>query len=1185
MQSIFKQANQALRNRDYLRAITLYEEVYVTSYKPLRQIVQFNLELVKNRLKKIKLENTDKLEKPENLEEYYFNLIEKGNFFDKKWYLSEYQKKYNINGNPLSHYLENSIKKSLNPSLSFDTRYYLKMNPDVSSCGIHPFIHYVCQGHKENREAKPNSEESEVETFKIETPQYIPRLRDNEKISDKLVNVIAFYLPQFHKIPENDQWWGNGFTEWTNVNPAKPLFEGHYQPHIPDEFLGEYDLSNTNVMHKQVELAKQYGIGGFCFYTYWFSGQRLLEKPVDNFLNDKSIDFPYCICWANENWSRRWDGLDEDILMVQQYSESDDISFIEHMSKYLRDPRYIRIDNKPLLIIYRPSLFPSMNKTAQRWRYWCKNNGIGDIYLAYVQSFEKINPAEYGLDAAIEFPPNNSSPPDITDLVKPVINKYIGKVYDWRVFLKRSEQYENHDYQIFRSVCPSWDNTARKKERGTVFKNSCPKLFEQWVKNAFDDTLNKNKQIDKRLIFVNAWNEWAEGAHLEPDKRYGYAWLQAIRNAHLNILNKQKKIIVVGHDAHHHGAQLLVLNILKFLKSIFHYKIELIILGTGPLLSKYSEYANIHCLEINDKESIKINNLFSNLKTRGFDKAIVNTTVSGVLIPFLKKAGIQTITLVHEMPQLLSDYNLKEQASNIARDSDHIVFPAKQVKDGFEQFLGRSLNKSIIRPQGLYMKNILCEEKNKQFYKDQVRKEFSIPLTSKIIMCSGYADSRKGFDLFIDICKKLIDENSNVYALWVGHGDQKAINKALENIQEIQLKNFIFTGRVEEPQRFYLAADVFALTSREDPFPSVVLEALDALTPVVAFKNSGGFEELINRGCGFLAEKENTIEFSEKIKLIFNDVKLASHMAECGRNIINKELGFNNYIYDILRIIGHTHPKISVIVPNYNYEKYLEERISSIISQSLPIYELIVLDDKSTDKSTHLIKNILKKIENPNTLIENKINSGSVFLQWKRGLEHSSGEYIWIAEADDICKPHLLEKIVFQMQEQNASIGFCDSWQIDEHGNTINDSYKAYLNEKNFNYFNKSFVMNGNLFLKKYLSIKNVMLNASAVVFSRKALLDALNKIGNEIHEYKVAGDWRVYIEICSDVNSKIIYEASPLNGHRRHSNSVTHAVMGEKHLDEIKKIHLLSNKILNLQKTSFAQSKYIDHVKKYLDF
>ena len=371
-----------------------------------------------------------------------------------------------------------------------------------------------------------------VATLPVQTEvsaEYVPLLR-REPLENKSTKLICFYLPQFHPIAENNEWWGEGFTEWSNVQPAQPQFVDHYQPHIPGE-LGYYSLLDTEVQRRQVELAKLYGIEGFCFYFYWFGGKRLLETPIENYLKDTSLELPFCLCWANENWSRRWDGLDSEILIDQKHSPEDDLAFIAYVAQYMCDSRYIRIDGKPLLMVYRPSLLPSAKETVERWRAWCRNNGIGEIYLAYTQSFETVDPSKYDFDAAIEFPPNNSAPPNITESVTPLRDDFGANVYDWRVFIERSQNYKKPGYTLFRGVCPAWDNTARRKSKGSILLNSSPLGYQQWLSNAIDDTCERFENSDERLIFVNAWNEWAEGAHLEPDQRYGYAYLEATRMA------------------------------------------------------------------------------------------------------------------------------------------------------------------------------------------------------------------------------------------------------------------------------------------------------------------------------------------------------------------------------------------------------------------------------------------------------------------------------------------------------------------------------------------------------------------------------------------------------------------------------------------------------------------------------
>ncbi|HLM53855.1 MAG TPA: glycoside hydrolase family 99-like domain-containing protein, partial [Pseudoxanthomonas sp.] len=217
--------------------------------------------------------------------------------------------------------------------------------------------------------------------------------------------LVAFYLPQFHTIPENDEWWGKGFTEWRNVTRALPQFEGHHQPRLPGD-LGFYDLRNVEVMREQARLAKEYGIGAFCFYFYWFGGKTLLETPLRNWLNDPTIDFPFCLCWANEKWTRTWDGRGDEILIDQRHSPEDEIAFIKYIADYFRDPRYLRVGGNPLLLIYRPQSLPNALASSHRWREWCRLNKIGELHIAYVESFERPVPKQIGFDSAVEFPPN-----------------------------------------------------------------------------------------------------------------------------------------------------------------------------------------------------------------------------------------------------------------------------------------------------------------------------------------------------------------------------------------------------------------------------------------------------------------------------------------------------------------------------------------------------------------------------------------------------------------------------------------------------------------------------------------------------------------------------------------------------------------------------------------------------------
>lgn len=355
------------------------------------------------------------------------------------------------------------------------------------------------------------------------------------------LRLIAFYLPQFHPIIENDKFWGKGFTEWTNVSKAIPQFLGHYQPHLPSD-LGFYNLTDVKVIERQVEMAKSFGISGFCFHYYWFSGKRVLEKPLNLFLENKDLNIEFCICWANENWTRKWDGLDDDILLSQEHNSDDDERIFSDWLPLFRDERYIKTpDGKPIVIIYRPSLLKNPSKTVARWRNLARENGLPDLFLMTTNFASQDFMHDF--DALVEFPPHGlidflkdgtvklcgESLEEPKSNLRTVINpNYKGNIVDIHNCFKSKEFLADKDYPIVRTVFPSWDNEARKPGRGTSFINLTPNDFSSWLKEASNKTLQLGYKNRTRLVFINAWNEWAEGAHLEPDQKYGFTFLNKV---------------------------------------------------------------------------------------------------------------------------------------------------------------------------------------------------------------------------------------------------------------------------------------------------------------------------------------------------------------------------------------------------------------------------------------------------------------------------------------------------------------------------------------------------------------------------------------------------------------------------------------------------------------------------------
>jgi lipopolysaccharide biosynthesis protein len=360
--------------------------------------------------------------------------------------------------------------------------------------------------------------------------------------STAAVRLLAFYLPQFHPIPENDQWWGKGFTEWTNVARARPLFPGHRQPHLPSD-LGFYDLRLPEAREAQAALAQAYGIFGFCYYHYWFHGRRLLNRPFDEVLASGRPQFPFCLCWANENWTRAWDGAARQVLMPQQYSAEDDLAHIEHLLPAFEDSRYFRVDGKPLFLVYRTELLPNPAQTAEIWRRRAKAAGIGDLYLARVEGFTAIDPATINFDAAIEFAPDWSVLPrarfhrERWDLAASILHR-LGRiglirrayldhaVYPYDLLATAMLQKPAVAYRRFRCATPGWDNSPRRPNGAQIFRDSSPDIYERWLRTLVRRTCD-TFQGDERLVFLNAWNEWGEGSHLEPDHHWGRLYLES----------------------------------------------------------------------------------------------------------------------------------------------------------------------------------------------------------------------------------------------------------------------------------------------------------------------------------------------------------------------------------------------------------------------------------------------------------------------------------------------------------------------------------------------------------------------------------------------------------------------------------------------------------------------------------
>ncbi len=878
--------------------------------------------------------------------------------------------------------------------------------------------------------------------------QHIPLLSGEAPLSNPSVKLIAFYLPQFHQIPENDAFWGEGFTDWANVQAAKPQFAGHYQPRVPGE-LGYYSLAGPKVQRRQVELAKLYGVGAFCFYFYWFNGRRPLEKPVENYLGDTELDLPFCLCWANENWTRRWDGREWEVLLTQHHSAEDDLTFIAHISKYLRDPRYIRIAGKPLLIVYRPGLLPSAKETARRWREWCQNNGIGDLYLAYTQSFEQIDPGVYDFDAAIEFPtgvePENFALPRVNRGIKLLHRGFAGHILDWSDYVRRSRNYTNPSYKLFRGICPSWDNTPRRKDTARILVNSSPAGCHEWLLNAIADTCLRFPNYDERLVFVNAWNEWAEGAYLEPDAKNGYAYLEATRLAlagaaylplskedatwisaylqgQLHLVEREPVVLLCAHYSGPYvfGGERSFLDILDGLRTLganvictmpstrnYGYINAVRDRSVGVYILPYRQWS-----PSSEDEAI-IEKFVEIIQQHSVDIVYINTIMLREALTAAHRCGAITVTHAREI--ITADEHL---AGEIGLPPDEIV---KRVVSRSDYIIANSQATAECYKES---KSVMVVPNTVDI--DQLELDNHVDAADIRFALVSNNLPKKGLNDLIQLAKLCESSVPRARFLIIGP-DNRHIDALKRDQQEGRVPtNVAFLGYRNTPREAMAEANVILILSHfKESFGRTVIEAMAARRPVIAY-NWGAPSELVRDGeTGFLVDFQNMDQLVNRVKTLSENPGVIPEMGLRGHAFVNsyysKERfaerlkdaysGIRNEVYSRRKVCDfnllRTAQRTAVIIPVYNAYEELRECIASVQEHTdLKKNRVIVIEDASTDVR---VREFLKALNNVE-LVCNEQNIGYT-KTCNKGISLAAPCDVVLLNSDTIVTPRWLESL------------------------------------------------------------------------------------------------------------------------------------------------------------------------------
>jgi glycosyltransferase involved in cell wall biosynthesis len=800
-------------------------------------------------------------------------------------------------------------------------------------------------------------------------------------------------------------------------------------------------------------------------------------------------------------------------------------------------------------MLYRARTVPDAAAAFARWRRLFREHHGEDPLLVMAQTFGDRDPRPYGLDGAVEFPPHklgetlNEIPVELLD------PDFSGKVHAYDEAADLSCTEPTPPFPLIKTCVPSWDNDARRQGAGMVLHGASPGRYQAWlghlVEHARANPFPDSGRGDA-LVCINAWNEWAEGAYLEPDLRFGSAFLNATGRAVAGLQPDPRDgaLLLVGHDAFPAGSQHLLLHLGRQLQQAHGIAVQFLLLGGGRLLKAYQEVAPT-LLAADDAALARH---AAAAYARGTRAAIVNTAAAAHACPALRDAGIAPTLLAHELPGLLRTRDLVEGARLGVESAQRIVFASAEGRDRFASAVPLPPGRVTVLPQGLYAPARRTTEA------EGLRAQLGIAEDAPLALAVGFGDMRKGFDLALKAWSAVQDEG--LHLLWVGDldtntrallGADLAVARATGRFHHLPFR--------PDAADLFTTADVHLLASREDPYPSVVLEAMSAGVPTVAFEGSGGAPGLLREMDAGLA-----VPMADAAAMARHAVRLARQGPPGGRARLaaaaRRRFDFGDYASRLLALAIPSLARISVCIPSRDYARYMPARLGSVLAQTYPVEECIVLDDASSDGSAAVAREAAARAGRQILVIEGKRASGSVFKQWARAARLARGEWLWIAEADDECRPEMLARLAAAARAAPGTIlAFCDSRAVDAGGLPLWPDHKAYYAELGQGALAADLTLPAPEFLGRCMAERNAILNASAVLFRRDALLAALDRCGRDLASYRVAGDWRLYAEMMM-AGGSVTYVAEPLNTHRRHAASATHRLDPARHVDEIARVH-----------------------------
>jgi glycosyltransferase involved in cell wall biosynthesis len=601
---------------------------------------------------------------------------------------------------------------------------------------------------------------------------------------------------------------------------------------------------------------------------------------------------------------------------------------------------------------------------------------------------------------------------------------------------------------------------------------------------------------------------------------------------------------------------MLLLNIARQLRRRHGVKIHILLIGVGALMDEYRAAGDVTIAH----DATIIGHRLDEFFARGLRHAIVNSAAAAKTVPWLAKRGFRTTLLVHEMPQLLKEYNLEIQARLGAAAATTIIAAAPLVAERFRAAIDLPDREITILPQGNYQRIGFDAAA-----RSRIRAALGLRETDFLVLGAGLGDLRKGFDLFLQLADRLLTTRDDVHLVWAGD-----LQAAMKTYAAPQMRRAAALGRFHHVEftrdiaAYFAAADVFALPSREDPYPTVVLEALACGVPCVAFEDAGGIPALLRRQqAGAAARFCDLADFEAKLVALLDRDRLDKDRQRLAARAA-QDFDFARYASALLHIAVPDLATVSAAVINYNYAQHLGPRLHSVFAQTYPVHELLLLDDASTDESLAIARTTAQAAGREISILASPANSGSPFAQWRRAAAAATGDYVWLAEADDLSDPAFLARLLDAIAGRPLVLAFTDSAAIDETGAATMRSYKSYYLEAGAPFLTRSGAWPARAFAQAALTRRNLIPNVSAVLWRRDALIAALAAVP-DLEDWKLAGDWRLYLAALTGGDGDVVYLDAPLNTHRRHAGGVTARLGTDAHIAEIARAQAAAAALLGL--------------------